>query len=68
MVFGLSRFNPCYTIKFINEHEAKTGTGLILLTCSLPYVRDWVNDHPFKNEPNARLICNLNNGSPITSR
>jgi hypothetical protein len=35
-------------------HEVKTGTGPILLTCSLPYVRDWVND--------------LNNGSPITSR
>ena len=47
-------------------HEAKTGTGPILLTCLLPYVRDWVNEHPFKNEPNARLICNLNNGSPIT--
>jgi len=46
-------------------HEAKTGTGPILLTCSFPYVRDWLNEHPFKNEPNARLICNLNNGSAI---
>ncbi|MBV9179177.1 MAG: hypothetical protein JO297_19270 [Nitrososphaeraceae archaeon] len=43
-------------------HEAKTGTGPILLTCSFPYVRDWLNEHPFKNEPNARLICNLYNG------
>ena len=48
-------------------HEAKTGTGLILLTYSFPYVRDWLNEHPFKNEPNARLICNLYNGSPITA-
>ena len=32
-------------------HEAKTGTGPILLTCSFPYVRDWLNEHPFKNEP-----------------
>jgi hypothetical protein len=24
-------------------HEAKTGTGPILLTCSFPYVRDWLN-------------------------
>ncbi|MGH9981891.1 MAG: hypothetical protein ACRD6U_10110 [Nitrososphaeraceae archaeon] len=48
-------------------HEAKTGTGPILLTCSFPYVRDWLNEHPFKNEPNARLICNLINGSPITA-
>lgn len=45
--------------------EAKTGTGPILLTCSFPYVRDWLTEHPFKNEPNARLICNLHNGSPI---
>jgi integrase len=47
-------------------HEAKTGTGPVLLTMSFPYVRDWLNEHPFKNEPDARLICNLINGSPIT--
>ena len=28
-------------------------------------MRDWLNEHPFKNEPNARLICNLLNGAPI---
>ncbi|HSF52072.1 MAG TPA: hypothetical protein VLA74_15040 [Nitrososphaeraceae archaeon] len=47
-------------------YEAKTGTGPILLTTSFPYVRDWLNEHPFRNEPNSRLICNLINGSPIT--
>jgi hypothetical protein len=47
--------------------EAKTGTGPILLTCSFPYVRDWLNEHPFKNESNAKLICNLYNGAPITA-
>jgi len=46
-------------------HESKTGTGPILLTCSFPYVRDWLNEHPFRNELNARLICNLNTGAPI---
>jgi integrase/recombinase XerD len=46
-------------------HEAKTGSGPILLTFSFPYVRDWINEHPFRNEPEARLICNLHNGSPI---
>ncbi len=45
--------------------ESKTGTGPILLTLSFPYVRDWSNEHPFKNEPNASLICSLVNGSPI---
>jgi len=48
-------------------HDAKTGTGPILLTMSFTYVRDWLNEHPFKNEPEARLICNLNNGSPIST-
>ena len=37
------------------------------MTSSFPYVRDWLNEHPFKNEPNSRLICNLINGSPITA-
>src|SRR5687768_4539614 len=48
-------------------YEAKTGSGPILLTLSFPYVRDWLNEHPFKNEPNARLICSLVTGSPIRS-
>jgi len=34
-------------------HEAKMGSGPILLTSSFPYGRDWLNEHPFKNEPNA---------------
>jgi integrase/recombinase XerD len=46
-------------------YQAKTGSGPILLTCSFPYVRDWLNEHPFKNTPEAYLICNLLNGSPI---
>jgi hypothetical protein len=39
--------------------------GPTLLTCSFPYVRDWLNEHPFRNEANARLICNLVTGAPI---
>jgi hypothetical protein len=49
-------------------YEAKTGSGPILLTCSFPYVRDWLNEHPFRNEPNARLICNLYNGAPLNPK
>lgn len=37
-------------------NDAKTGSGPILLTYSFPYVRDWLNEHPFRNEPNARLV------------
>ena len=46
-------------------NQAKTGSGPVLLTFSFPYVRDWLNEHPFRNTPDARLICNLNNGAPI---
>ena len=46
-------------------HNTKTGGGPILLTCSFPYVRDWLNKHPFKNTPEAKLICNLHTGAPV---
>ena len=49
-------------------YEAKTGTGPILLTCSFPYVRDWLNQHPFANESNAKLICNLHTGGTINPK
>lgn len=45
--------------------QSKTGTGPALLTLSFPYVRDWLNEHPFRNEPEARLICNLITGGPV---
>jgi hypothetical protein len=45
--------------------EAKTGSGPILLRLSFPYVRDWLNEHPVKNNLNARLICNMYTGAPI---
>lgn len=48
-------------------YQAKTGSGPLLLTISIPYVRDWLNEHHFRDEPDAKLICNLINGSPIDS-
>lgn len=33
-------------------HEAKTGIVPILLTLSFPYVRDQLNEHPFRNVVN----------------
>jgi integrase/recombinase XerD len=45
--------------------NTKTGGGPILLRCSIPYVRDWINKHPFRTEPKAKLICSSRNGAPI---
>jgi hypothetical protein len=46
-------------------YNTKTGGGPILLTCSFPFVRDWLNLHPLKDDPEARVICNLYDGTPI---
>lgn len=48
-------------------HESKTGSGPALLMCSFPYVRDWLNEHPFRNESNAHIICNLTSGRAVTA-
>jgi len=45
--------------------EPNQASGQILLTMSFPYVRDWINGHPFKNTPEAHLICNLIRGDPV---
>jgi integrase len=45
--------------------NTKTGGGPILLISSFTYVRDWINKHPFKNESDPRLICNLYTGAPL---
>jgi integrase/recombinase XerD len=58
------RLGPRYAEGEI-PHESKTGTGPLLLTFSFPYVRDWLNEHPFRNEPNARVICSLKTGGPV---
>jgi hypothetical protein len=36
--------------------SGKTGPRSIPLYHSIPYVKDWLNDHPQKNNPNAFLI------------
>lgn len=45
--------------------EGKTGSGPILLTTSFPYVRDWLNLHPLRDYPKARLICHTSSGRPV---
>ncbi|HEY6535262.1 MAG TPA: hypothetical protein VIY08_05605 [Candidatus Nitrosocosmicus sp.] len=46
-------------------HEDKTGSGPILLASSFPYVRDGLNEHQYKKELQARLICSILDGAPI---
>lgn len=37
--------------------NGKTGTRHIPLIDSLPYIKDWIDQHPRKNNPNAYFIC-----------
>lgn len=43
-------------LKTIFLMRLKTGNGPILLTMSFPYVRDWINEHPFKNTPDILYL------------
>jgi hypothetical protein len=45
--------------------DGKTGSGPILLTASYPFLLTWYNLHPFRNNPNARLICDLRTGRQL---
>ena len=39
--------------------NGKTGTREVVLTNSLPYLKDWLNQHPLKENPEAYLFCSL---------
>jgi len=45
--------------------EGKTGSGPILLTASYPFALAWYNQHPFKTNQRAKLICDLRTGRPL---
>jgi integrase/recombinase XerD len=37
--------------------NGKTGTRTLPLINSIPYVKDWLDEHPQRANPNAPLIC-----------
>lgn len=37
--------------------NGKTGSRALPLINSIPYVKDWLDDHPQKGNPNSSLIC-----------
>jgi len=39
--------------------NGKTGTRSIPLIDSIPYLKDWIYDHPQGSNTNAPLICGL---------
>ena len=39
--------------------NGKTGTRHLPIIDSLPYVKEWLDQHPRRNDPNAYFICSL---------
>ncbi|MDN5868877.1 MAG: hypothetical protein L0H55_15940 [Candidatus Nitrosocosmicus sp.] len=46
---------------------AKTGSGPILLTFSFPYLRDWLNERPDRNNGDAHIIYKSTDGTSIST-
>jgi integrase/recombinase XerD len=39
--------------------SGKTGTRTLPLIVCIPYVKDWLDDHPQRTNPNAHIFCGL---------
>jgi integrase/recombinase XerD len=39
--------------------NGKTGSRVLPLIVCIPYVKDWIDDHPQRANPNAHLFCGL---------
>jgi len=48
--------------------NGKTGTRHVLLINNIPHLKNWMDIHPQKNNPNSALICSVGSGisHPIT--
>lgn len=46
------------------KSDGKTGRQPLILTWSTPYLTQWLNNHPFKEIPNAPLFCDLTTERP----
>jgi integrase len=57
VVFKTATGNHQYAEVLVN---GKTGTRHIPLINSLPYLKNWLDEHPQQGNPNAPLICGYN--------
>ncbi|MFW6046035.1 MAG: tyrosine-type recombinase/integrase, partial [Natronomonas sp.] len=46
--------------------DGKTGQRNVVLIPSVPYVRQWLSQHPRRNEPDAPLWCNMKTGEDVS--
>lgn len=46
--------------------DGKTGQRSVVLIPSVPYVRQWLSEHPRRNDPEAPLFGSISDGSDIS--
>lgn len=56
IVFKITGDNRQYAEVLVN---GKMGSRHIPLINSIPYLKDWLDDHPQRGNPNASLICGI---------
>lgn len=47
--------------------NGKTGSRHIPLINSIPYLKDWLDDHPLRSNPNLHLLCSMRKCRPIST-
>jgi integrase len=47
--------------------NGKTGSRHIPLISSIPYLKDWLDDHPMRANPNGHLMCSMRKSRPIST-
>ncbi|WP_342304390.1 tyrosine-type recombinase/integrase [Methanolobus sp. ZRKC5] len=52
-------FDQYGVVVMVGKEDGKTGMRRVRLVFSAPYLAEWINDHPDKNNPNAYLWINL---------
>lgn len=48
--------------------DGKTGQRSVVLFPSVPYVRQWLAQHPHRSDPSAPLWCNIKTGEDVSYR
>jgi len=56
VVFKIAPDKKQYAELVVN---GKTGSRSIPLICSIPYLKDWIRQHPQSGNPNSILLCGL---------
>jgi len=58
-----AQFNEKYVTLIL---KGKTGSRRVPVVASMPYLLNWIQNHPKKNRKDAPLFCGLHDGKPLS--